>query len=60
MKTGRPRLVASEKKGKITGVRLNTTERKLIEQAAHAQSKSLSEWARETLLSNAKTVIGAQ
>jgi len=53
MKLGRPKLSAKEKKGQITGVRLRTEERKLLEQAASSKCQKLSHWMREALLSQA-------
>jgi uncharacterized protein (DUF1778 family) len=53
MKMGRPKLSANEKKGQITGVRLRSEERELLERAALGQKQKLSEWMRETLLSRA-------
>jgi len=53
MKLGRPKLSDQEKKGQITGVRLRTEERELLEKAASISSQKLSEWMRETLLSRA-------
>ncbi len=40
----------TEKKGKVTGVRLRTEERLLIEMAADASGKKLSEWMRNVLV----------
>lgn len=51
MKMGRPKLPDEEKKAQITGVRLKSDERELVEKAANLQHKSLSEWIRETLVS---------
>jgi uncharacterized protein (DUF1778 family) len=53
MKTGRPRLSDAEKKGQITGVRLNDNERSIVEKAASISGQTLSGWIRETLLSRA-------
>ena len=53
MKIGRPKLAADEKKGQITGVRLKSDERQLVEKAASLRSLKLSAWMRETLLKRA-------
>jgi uncharacterized protein (DUF1778 family) len=54
MKLGRPRLSKHEKKNQITGIRLRTEEREIVERAALRQSQRLSDWIRETLLSKAQ------
>jgi len=58
MKTGRPRLSDSEKKGQITGVRLNEDERLIVEKAASMSGQTLSGWIRDTLLSRAGIQTG--
>lgn len=47
-------MLKSERKGKITGIRLKEEERSLIESAASKTGKGLSEWIRVTLLSAAE------
>jgi uncharacterized protein (DUF1778 family) len=54
MRLGRPKIAAGERKTKITGVRLDRTERKLLEKAAKLKRSSLSLWMRDVLLSSAK------
>jgi uncharacterized protein (DUF1778 family) len=54
MRLGRPKIAAGERKTKITGVRLDKTERKLLEKAARLKRSSLSIWMRDVLLSSAK------
>ena len=53
MKTGRPRINEHEKKSSITGLRLNSEERKLLEKASSKSQKTLSEWMRSVLLETA-------
>lgn len=53
MKTGRPKLADSAKKGQITGVRLRLEERNLLEKAAATKNQTLSGWIRDTLISSA-------
>jgi hypothetical protein len=53
MKTGRPKLSEQDKKGQITGVRLKSEERQLLEKAASSHKKSLSDWMRNVLVSTA-------
>jgi len=53
MKIGRPRLKTTEKKAQIIGVRVTPEDRRLLDLAAVRSRKKLSEWARETLLSQA-------
>jgi uncharacterized protein (DUF1778 family) len=57
MKTGRPKIDAGEKKGRITGVRLRLNERELLEKAAAIGQKNLSEWMRQALVSTAEKQI---
>jgi len=57
MKIGRPKIDDDEKKGCITGVRLRSNERELLEKAAAIGQKSLSEWMRQTLVSTAEKQI---
>jgi uncharacterized protein (DUF1778 family) len=54
MKTGRPPLLEAERKAQITGIRLRSSERRLLEKAALKQNQNLSEWMRTTLLSAAQ------
>jgi hypothetical protein len=51
-KIGRPKLAKADAKGKILGVRFTPAERKQLEQAAQRADKTLSNWARETLLAH--------
>jgi uncharacterized protein (DUF1778 family) len=53
MKTGRPKLSDEAKKGQITGVRLRSDERELLEKAAATKNQTLSGWIRDTLISSA-------
>ncbi len=57
MKTGRPKLAASEKKGQITGVRLRSGERALVEKAARLNERKLSDWVRNTLVDAASIQV---
>ena len=59
MKTGRPVLLDSQKKAKITGLRLRREEREMLESAAVIQKKKLSDWMRGVLLENAKKCLEA-
>jgi hypothetical protein len=54
MKTGRPPLLAAQRKAQITAIRLRSSERQLVENAARAQNQNLSAWIRSTLLSAAQ------
>jgi len=60
MKIGRPKIEESEKKERITGVRLREDERQILEKAASSQGKTLSAWIRTSLLENAETVNSQQ
>jgi len=53
MRTGRPKIKNSEKKGEITGVRLREEERKSLENAAFKDGKTLSAWIREVAIDRA-------
>ena len=53
MKTGRPKLAIKERKTSIVGVRLKSTERRLIERAAKKDGRKLSDWMRLTALARA-------
>jgi uncharacterized protein (DUF1778 family) len=57
MRLGRPNIAASKRKTKITGVRFDKTERKLVEKAAKLRREKLSLWMRDVLLSSAKKEI---
>ena len=57
MKLGRPKLAKQDKKGQITGVRLRSDERELVEKAAAIGQKSLSEWMRQTLITSAENQL---
>jgi hypothetical protein len=50
---GRPRLPASESKGKVFSVRLSRAERAQVEAAAKARGLTAVAWAREILLREA-------
>ena len=54
MRLGRPKIAAGERKSKVTGVRLDKAERKLLQRVAKLRRSSLSLWMRDTLLSSAK------
>jgi uncharacterized protein (DUF1778 family) len=54
MKPGRPKKAKSERKVSITGVRLKSDERAIVERAASIEGKTLSDWIRETLLNAAR------
>src|ERR1035441_1674824 len=56
MKLGRPKIEDSEKKERITGVRLREDERQILEKAASSQGKTLSAWIRSSLLENAESI----
>jgi len=60
MKTGRPKLPEGSRKQQITGVRLRTDERTLVEKAAAGRNQKLSAWIRTTLVSTAHEQIEAQ
>jgi uncharacterized protein (DUF1778 family) len=47
---GRPKLPKAHAKSSTILVRVNLTDRKLVETAAKAKGQKLSEWARDTLL----------
>ena len=51
---GRPRLPASERKGKVFSVRLSREERAQVEAAAKARRLTAVAWAREILLEGAR------
>jgi hypothetical protein len=53
MKIGRPTLEKSEKKGKVTGVRLRPGERAMLERAAAKREEALSTWIRNVLVNAA-------
>lgn len=53
MKTGRPKKEDSEKKGKITAVRLRDDERQFFEKAAARKGQTISEWIRDNLMEKA-------
>jgi len=55
---GRPELPAEEVRSALIGVRVQESERELIRRAAEAQGKSVSEWARQILISAANRVAG--
>jgi uncharacterized protein (DUF1778 family) len=57
MKLGRPKIPKSDRKGKITGVRLTPDERKTIDTAAFNEGLELSKWIRKTLLEAAKSAL---
>ncbi len=50
----------TEKKEKITGVRLRSDERLLIQMAADANGKKLSEWMRNVLVNTASTELNSR
>lgn len=60
MKTGRPRIKGSEKKAKITGVRLRDDERKMLEKEAKSKGNTLSAWIRNSLIEKSETVNDKQ
>jgi ATP-dependent DNA helicase RecG len=60
MKLGRPKIEDSEKKERITGVRLRENERQMLERAASIQGKTLSAWIRTSLIENAESVASQQ
>jgi predicted HicB family RNase H-like nuclease len=49
-KIGRPKLPKRERRGKLLGVRFTDAERRELDAAANAAGKTLSQWARDTLL----------
>ena len=53
MKTGRPKLKHTERKGEIIGVRFTVEERKRLEAVAAKSGNPLSQWARKSLLATA-------
>ncbi len=53
MKTGRPKLKKEDQKAKILGLRFKMEDRILIEKTAEKSQKSLSDWARDVLLTAA-------
>lgn len=55
-KIGRPKLPKGETKGRIVPIRLNAHDLKLVESAAKASQKTVSEWIRGAITS----AIGAQ
>jgi ATP-dependent DNA helicase RecG len=55
MKTGRPKKEESEKKGKITAVRLRDGERQFFEKAAARKGQTISEWIRDNLMEKAES-----
>jgi len=55
-KMGRPRLPKGEAKGRIVPIRFNVHDLKLIESAAKANQKTVSEWIRGAIT----TAMGAQ
>ncbi len=57
MKMGRPKMAKAERKVKITGVRLKSDERDLVERAAAKKEQTLSEWVRETLVTTAENQL---
>jgi hypothetical protein len=57
MKFGRPKIPKSERKGKITGVRLTSAERKAVDTAALKEGIKLSKWIRKTLINAAKSTL---
>jgi uncharacterized protein (DUF1778 family) len=54
MRFGRPRLATQKRKAQVTGVRLNVSEREVVEQASKEQNKTLSQWIRDTLVTTAQ------
>jgi hypothetical protein len=52
-KVGRPVLPKGHAKTGALQVRLNTEDRRRVEQAAKASKQTLSEWIRQTLIANA-------
>ena len=50
-KMGRPKLPKGDAKGRIVPVRFNAHDLKLIESAARASQKTVSEWIRGTITS---------
>ncbi len=57
MKLGRPPMQITERKAKITGVRLSADERSLVERAAANSGDTLSKWLRKTLLEKASVQL---
>lgn len=49
-KIGRPKLPKGEAKSLMVRARVSTAEQRLIEDAAKATGKEISEWIRSTLL----------
>ena len=47
---GRPKMAKGEAKGTIVPIRFSPEERKRVEAAAKADNKTVSAWARSTLL----------
>ena len=50
----------TEKKERITGVRLRSDERLLIQMAADANGKKLSEWMRNVLVKTASSELNSR
>ena len=57
---GRPPMQNTEKKENITGVRLRGEERVLIQMAADASGKKLSEWMRNVLVAAASSELNSK
>jgi len=58
-KIGRPKLSDNAKMAQITGVRLRDEERKLLEQKAASEGKTLSAWMRDTLVKDEGPVVAS-
>jgi len=58
MRIGRPKIAVRQRKSKIAGVRLDNSERKLLEKAAKLKRSKLSFWMRQTLLTSAMKETG--
>jgi len=57
MKMGRPKIPVEDRKSTITGVRLKSSERRLLEKAAQIRAKDLSKWVRRVLVTTAERQI---
>jgi len=51
---GRPKLSANEKMNHILQVRMNTEDLAIVEKAAEASGKQISDWIRDILLAGAR------
>lgn len=59
-KLGRPKLPKRERNGKILGVRFTIAERRMLDDVARAAGVSLSDWSRNVLLAQARSVTGEE